>query len=58
MTDKVAELNAELDAMLEHEWKPPHVGGTFPFHQLPDAVKALQSGNTVGKVVVLVGEPA
>jgi len=53
LTDKVVELNAELDAMLEYEWRPPHVGSSFPFHQLPEALKALQSGQTVGKVVVL-----
>lgn len=54
LTDKVEELNAELDDMLEFHWDPPHVGSSFPFTQLPDAVRALQTGMTVGKVVVLI----
>jgi len=32
----------------------PHVGMTFDFEELPDAIKALQSGRTMGKVVVRV----
>ena len=32
----------------------PHVGCTFSFDQLPDAIRHFQSGNTIGKVVVLV----
>lgn len=31
---------------------PPHVGATFDFEKLPEAIRALQSGKTVGKVVV------
>jgi len=47
MTDYLAALN-QLDL------GKPHVGETFTFDQLPDAVAALQSGRTIGKVVVLV----
>lgn len=39
-----------------YEWRPPHVGSTFSFEELPAACKALQGGQTVGKVVVLVDE--
>jgi len=38
------------------DWNPPHVGATYPFHELPDAVRALQSGLTTGKVVVLLSD--
>lgn len=34
----------------------PHVGKTFPFAQLPAALAFLQSGRSVGKVVVTLGE--
>lgn len=52
MTDKVKELNEELDDMLRFQWEAPHVGSTFKFEGLPDAVRALQTGMTMGKVVV------
>lgn len=32
------------------------MGATFPFEQLPEAVKALQGGATTGKVVVLLDD--
>lgn len=70
VTDKVEELNAELDDMMDFfasslsssssssatggGWRPPHVGSTFPFDELPEAVRALQSGATMGKVVVTI----
>ncbi|CAB9519114.1 Synaptic vesicle membrane protein VAT-1 homolog [Seminavis robusta] len=31
---------------------PPVLGGVFPFEQAPDALRALRSGQTVGKVVL------
>ncbi len=34
---------------------PPIVGSEFDFDGLPDAIRALQSGKTIGKVVVTVG---
>ncbi|KAJ8600750.1 hypothetical protein CTAYLR_003943 [Chrysophaeum taylorii] len=33
----------------------PHVGRTFSFDELPDALRFLQSGTSTGKVVVLIG---
>ena len=41
---------------LQFHWDPPHVGSSFPFTQLPDAVRALQTGMTMGKVVVLIDD--
>ena len=32
--------------------RPPAVGRTFPFDELPAALRYLQSGASVGKVVV------
>jgi alcohol dehydrogenase len=32
--------------------RPPHVGATFPFGRAPDAMRLLQGGSTVGKVVL------
>ena len=52
-TEKLHALLRELDGMALGR---PHVGERFAFEQLPDAVAALQSGRTVGKVVVAVGE--
>lgn len=34
--------------------RPPHVGALFPFERAPDALRLLQSGETVGKVVLVV----
>lgn len=39
---------------IRYPWNPPHVGSTYALEQLPEAVRALQSGQTVGKVVVQV----
>jgi NADPH:quinone reductase-like Zn-dependent oxidoreductase len=33
---------------------PPRIGEVFPFAELPAAIRRLQSGRTVGKVVVSV----
>lgn len=30
----------------------PHVGHTFPFEKLPEAIRLFQSGKTIGKVVI------
>ena len=43
------QLLQELDAL---QLTPPHVGQRFSFEKLPEAVQALQSGKSVGKVVV------
>jgi alcohol dehydrogenase len=37
---------------------PPHVGARFPFDDLPAALRFLQSGESVGKVVVELGRHA
>ena len=61
LTDRVDLLTAELDEMLDGGGllaRPPAVGAVFPFAQLPDALELLNSGVTVGKVVVEVGDDA
>jgi synaptic vesicle membrane protein VAT-1 len=37
--------------------RPPHVGARFPFERAPDAMRLLQGGKTVGKVVLAVAAP-
>ena len=59
LTDRVDLLTAELDEMLDGGGllaRPPPVGAVFPFSQLPDALELLNSGTSVGKVVVEVGD--
>ena len=34
---------------------PPHVGATLPFEHAPDAMRLLQGGGTIGKVVLTIG---
>lgn len=43
------ELLVEIDQL---KLPAPHVGHTFPFEKLPDAIRLFQSGKTIGKVVV------
>ena len=43
------ELLAEIDGL---DLSTPHVGHTFPFEKLPDAILLFQSGKTIGKVVI------
>ncbi len=48
-----AALMHKLLGDLEHlKLDAPYVGHTFPFEQLPDAVRLFQTGKTRGKVVV------
>eukprot|EP00741_Cyanophora_paradoxa_P021757 tig00000241_g21000.t1 len=57
--DKVDEIGAMLgDILALGGWSetPPLVGATFAFERTVDAMRALQSGSTVGKVVVEVPE--
>ena len=35
--------------------QPPHVGAVYPFERAPEAMRLLQGGGTVGKVVLEVG---
>ena len=41
-----------VDELMHMKLPAPVVGHEFPFDQLPDAIRALQSGQTMGKVVV------
>lgn len=47
--DRVPSAYAALDAL---QLPPPHVGATYPFEHALDAMRELQSGRTVGKVVL------
>ena len=48
--DLMHELLVEIDGL---GLAAPHVGHTFPFEELPEAIRLFQSGKTIGKVVVL-----
>ena len=50
--DLMHRLLQELEAL---ELPPPHVGHTFSFADLPDAIRLFRTGKTVGKVVVRTG---
>ena len=55
LTEREDKLERELDEMLTTGGlasRPPAVGRTFPFDELPAALRYLQSGASVGKVVV------
>ena len=62
LCDRLDEMTRCLDALLaaltddQHSILPPHVGRTFPFQDLPDALRYLQSGLSTGKVVVLIND--
>ena len=43
-----------LEDLEQMKLKPPHVGHTYPFEQLPEAIKFFQKGENVGKIVVRV----
>lgn len=50
--DRVEILRGLLEEISALHLPKPHIGAVFPFARLPEAVRALQSGSTVGKVVV------
>ncbi len=52
-TDMMHRMLHELQAL---ELKPQHIGHVFSFNEMHKAIHLFQSGKTVGKVVVLVGE--
>lgn len=52
LTDQVDMLNRELDELLAISPAKPHVGRCFNFQDAPDALRYLQSGASVGKVVL------
>ena len=61
LTEREELLLGEIDAMLETgglNRRPPAVGSTYPFDQLPEALDHLRSGKSVGKVVVTVDPPS
>ena len=49
--ERLPEGYAALEQLLP---RPPHVGARFPFDQALDAMRLLQSGKTIGKVVLQV----
>ena len=60
LTEREEMLAQQLDAMLDEGGlaaRPPAVGRVFPFEELPAALRYLQSGASVGKVVVSLAEP-
>jgi alcohol dehydrogenase len=50
--DKAPELSGLFDAMAPVFTAPPHVGRTFSFGDAPAAMRYLQGGGSVGKVVL------
>ncbi len=50
--DRADSLRSMLDEIAALQLPKPVVGGTFPFDQLPLAVRTFQSGKTIGKIVV------
>ncbi len=49
--DLMHQLLTEIEAL---QLEKPHVGHSFAFDQLPEALRLFQSGKTIGKVVVVV----
>lgn len=52
--DRVELLHQILQDVQEFALPPPMVGHTYSFDKLPDALRALRNGKTMGKVVVRV----
>jgi alcohol dehydrogenase len=50
--ERADRLDASAAAALRLSAAPPHVGLRFSFDEVPRALRALQSGRTIGKVVV------
>ena len=50
--ERLPEAYRQLEALAP---RPPHVGAVFPFERAPEAMRLLQGGGTVGKVVLAVG---
>ena len=49
--DRLPEAYEALERLLP---RPPHVGASFPFDAALEALRLLQSGETIGKVVLTV----
>lgn len=52
----MSELAGLAQELLQLDLPAPHTGDTFSFEDAPAALRRLQSGKTVGKVVLEVGE--
>ena len=50
--EQVERVPAAIRELAAYSSHPPHVGLRFPFERAPDAMRALQSGSTIGKVVL------
>ncbi len=50
--ERVTLMHQLIQELKELDIGKPHVGHTFPFERLKEAVKLFQSGQTIGKVVV------
>lgn len=50
--DENERFRGMLDRTLKLELPPPHIGARFPFEQAPRAIRHLQSGSSVGKVIL------
>lgn len=51
--ERVALMRELIQELKELDIEKPHVGHTFPFERLKEAVQLFQSGQTIGKVVVV-----
>jgi len=56
MFDKIVELGELLRDLAALDLPAPKVGRTFGFEELPAALRTFQSGQTTGKVVIVVPE--
>jgi alcohol dehydrogenase len=51
--DEVERMPAAIDGLTRHAGgRKPHVGARLPFARAPEAMRLLQSGGTIGKVVL------
>ena len=50
--DRIDELRRAYRELRQLDLGPPHIGSRLPFASAPEAVRQLQSGSTIGKVVL------
>jgi alcohol dehydrogenase len=50
--ERLPEAYRQLESLAP---QPPHIGAVFPFERAPEAMRLLQGGGTIGKVVLEVG---
>jgi alcohol dehydrogenase len=61
LTERQERMAREVDEMCTRGGllsRPPKVGTTFDFDELPQALSFLRSGANIGKVVVTIGDKA